>query len=89
MRKLVLGVVAAGTLVAAAAAPAMAQVDVYAGPGGVGVGVGPFGAGIGPGPYYNDRYYAAPYRGYYDYAPGPRPGWRGGPDRWHHPYDHR
>ena len=63
MRKLALGVVAAATLLAAAA-PAMAQVGFYAGPGGVDVGVGaPYG-----------------YRPYYDYYRGPdvyvAPGWR-------------
>ena len=57
MRKLMLGIVAAATLLTAAA-PAMAQVSVYAGPGGVGIGVGP--------PYY----YGYPY-GYYDYYGGP------------------
>jgi len=56
MRKLALGIVAAATLLAAAA-PAMAQVGFYAGPGGVGVAVGP--------PYYG------PYDGYYDYYGGP------------------
>jgi hypothetical protein len=85
MKKLVLGVVATGALVAAAAAPAMAQVGVYAGPGGVGVGVGPFGVGVGPA-YYGGPYYDAPYSGYYDYAPGPAPGWHG---RWHHHHYHR
>jgi hypothetical protein len=43
MRKIALGLVAAASLLTAA--PAMAQVGFYAGPGGVGVGV--------PGPYYN------------------------------------
>jgi len=89
MKKLVLGVVATGALLAAAAAPAMAQVDVYAGPGGVGVGVGPFGVGVGPGPYYGGPYYGAPYSGYYDYAPGPAPDWHGGPRRWHNHPAHR
>ena len=63
MKKLVLGLVAAGTLLTAA--PAMAQVGFYAGPGGIGIGVGA--------PYYG------PY-GYYDYYAGPgvyvAPGWR-------------
>ena len=81
MRKLVLGVVTTGALVAAAAVPAMAQVGAYVGPGGVGVGVGPFGVGVGPG-YYGGPYYGAPYRGYYDYAPGHA--WRGTPGRGHH-----
>ena len=58
MKKLALGAIAAGALVAATAVPALAQVDVYAGPGGISVGVGT------PG------YYGAPYRGYYNYAPG-------------------
>lgn len=91
MRKLVLGVVATGALVAAATAPAMAQVGVYAGPGGVGVGVGvgPFGVGVGAGPYYGGPYYGAPYSGYYDYAPGPAPAWHGAPGRWHHGHYHR
>jgi hypothetical protein len=40
MRKLMLGIVAAATLLTAAA-PAMAQVSFYARPGGVGIGVGP------------------------------------------------
>lgn len=67
MRKLALGVVAAATLLTAAV-PAMAQVGIYAGPGGVGVGFG--------GPYWGGH----PYGGYYDYYGGPRvrvvPGWR-------------
>jgi hypothetical protein len=71
MRKLALGIVAAATLLAAAA-PAMAQVGIYAGPGGVGVGVGV------PGPYYGYP------NGYYDYYGGPgvvvTPGWH---RRWH------
>jgi hypothetical protein len=63
MKKLALGVLAAGALFAAAAVPAMAQVGVYAGPGGFGVELG------APG------YYGAPYPyGYYDYGPGWR--WR-------------
>jgi hypothetical protein len=84
MRKLAFSIVAACTLITAAAAPAMAQVGVYAGPGGIGVGVGPFGVGVGPGPYYGGPYYAAPNYGY-NYAPG----WHGGPHRWHHHYYHR
>ena len=68
MRKLALGIAAAATLLAAAA-PAMAQVGFYAGPGGVSVGIGP--------PYYGPPY------GYYDYYGGPSvvvtPGWH----RWH------
>ncbi len=69
MRKLALGFVAAATLLTAA--PAMAQVGFYAGPGGIGVGVAA--------PYYS------PY-GYYDYYGGPgvyvAPGWRY--HHWHH-----
>jgi hypothetical protein len=60
MKKLALGVVAAAAIFTAV--PAMAQVGVYAGPGGVGV---QFGA---------PDYYAAPYEGYYDYYGGPVPG---------------
>jgi hypothetical protein len=65
MKKLALGLVAAATLLTAA--PAMAQVGFYAGPGGIGVGVGA-------------PYYGGPYGGYYDYYGGPgfyaAPGWR-------------
>ena len=63
MTKLALGLIAVGALVAAAAVPALAQVDVYVGPGGFSVGT--------PG------YYGGPYRGYYAYGPGYRyhPGW--------------
>jgi hypothetical protein len=63
MRKLAIGVIAAGALIAATAVPAMAQVGVYAGPGGVGVQLG------APGPYY----YGYPY-GYYGWYG--HPGWR-------------
>lgn len=70
MKKLALGVVAAAALLTAAA-PAMAQVNFYAGPGGVGVEVGA--------PYYNGYPY-----GYYDYYGGPgvvvTPGWH---RHWH------
>lgn len=86
MKKLALGLIAAGALVTATALPAMAQVGVYAGPGGIGVGVGPVGVGVGPGPYYGGPYYD----GYYDYAgPGVAvgPGWYDGRHRWHR--DHR
>ena len=55
MTKLALGLVAVGALVAATAVPALAQVDVYVGPGGFSVGT--------PG------YYGSPYRGYYAYRP--------------------
>ncbi len=72
MKKLVLGLTAAAAI-ASTAAPALAQVEFYAGPGGIGVGVG--------GPYYgNYGYYGRPY-GYYNYSPG----WRGH----HHYYHHR
>jgi len=61
MKKLEIGLVATGTLFTATAVPAMAQIGVYAGPGGVGIGVG------APGPYYYDG--PGPYYpGYYDYA---------------------
>ena len=70
MKKLALGLVAAATLLSAA--PAMAQVGFYVGPGGFGVGVGA--------PYYYGPY------GYYDYYGGPdvyvAPGWRY--HHWHH-----
>ena len=68
MRKIALGIVAAATLLAAAA-PAMAQVGFYAGPGGIGVGIGP--------PYYG------PYNGYYDYYGGPGVVVTPGYHRWH------
>jgi len=61
MKKLALGAIAAGALVAATAVPALAQVDVYAGPRGVGVDIGAPGYDRGPGPYH---------RGYYNHAPG-------------------
>jgi hypothetical protein len=61
MKKLALGAIAAGALVAATAVPALAQVDVYAGPRGVGVDIGAPGYHDGPGPYH---------RGYYNHAPG-------------------
>ena len=57
MKKLALGVIAAGALVAATAVPALAEVDVYVGPRGVGVDVGT------PRHYHGGR-------GYYNYAPG-------------------
>jgi len=71
MRKLAYGLVAAGALVVATALPALAQVDVYVGPGGFSIGT--------PG-YYGSPYYGydRPYHGgYYAYAPGYRyhPGW--------------
>jgi hypothetical protein len=66
MKKLALGLVAAGALITATAVPAMAQIGVYAGPGGFGIGIGV------PGPYYGGPYYGGPYYngGYYNYAPG-------------------
>jgi hypothetical protein len=70
MRKIALGIVAAATLLTAAAAPAMAQIGVYAGPGGVGVGIGP------------PAYYGPPY-GYYDYYGGPSVVVTPGYHRWH------
>jgi hypothetical protein len=78
MKKLALGIATAAVLLTAAA-PAMAQVGFYAGPGGVGVQFG--------GPY---GYYRHPYRSYYDYAPGPvwhGHAWHGHHfhhDHWHH-----
>ena len=48
MKKIALGLVAAAAVFAAA--PALAQIGFYAGPGGVGVGVG------APGPYYRCGY---------------------------------
>jgi hypothetical protein len=64
MRKIALGLVAAATISAAAftAAPAMAQIGFYAGPGGVGIGVGV------PGPYYDCGYYGCGRRYYDDYS---------------------
>ena len=77
MKRLALGLVAAGALVTATAVPALAQVGVYAGPGGSGVGIGAPGYYYGgPGPHYGG--------GYYDYAPGWEPGWgRHGHPGWH------
>ena len=71
MKKLLLGLVAAGALVTATAVPALAQVDVYVGPGGFSIGT----PGYYPGYYYGSPYYRP---GYYAYAPGYRyhPGWR-------------
>ena len=54
MKSLALGLVATGALVVATAVPALAQVDVYTGPGGVGVQVGPRGHYHG-GPRYYDQ----------------------------------
>jgi hypothetical protein len=78
MKKIALGLVAAAALFTAA--PAMAQIGFYAGPGGVGVGVG------APGPYYRCGYDYPCDRNYYDYYNGPEvtfgvgPGWHEG---WH------
>lgn len=75
MRKIALGLVAAATIFTAA--PAMAQIGFYVGPGGIGVGV--------PGPYYNCGYYGCG-RQYYDYYDGPVVGYAG--PRWHHRHWH-
>lgn len=76
MKKLALGIATAAVLLSAA--PAMAQIGFYAGPGGVGVGVGV------PRPYYDyDRCYGYSCRGYYDYYDGPSVVIGGGP-AWHH-----
>jgi hypothetical protein len=82
MRKIVLGLVAATAVFAAA--PAMAQVGFYAGPGGIGVGVG------GPGGYDRCGYDYPCGRGYYDYYNGPDVVIGGGP-HWHghHGWHHR
>ena len=94
MKKLAIGLTAAAALFTAAAVPAMAQVDFYAGPGGFGVELGrpgPYGYYSQPSyGYYSQPsygYYSGvqPYGGYYDYYAGP--GWvehRG----WHHHYSH-
>lgn len=78
MKKIALGILAAATLFTAA--PAMAQVGFFAGPGGIGIGVGP-----PPPPYYRGDcgYYGC--RHYYDYYDGPVV--RFGPT-WHHRYYH-
>jgi hypothetical protein len=79
MKKLALGVVLAATCLTAV--PAMAQVNLYTGPGGVGVQLGA------------PRYYAYPYRyGSYDYYGGPgfvwgRPGWHS--HAWNREHWHR
>jgi hypothetical protein len=81
MKKLALGIATAAVLMGAAA-PAMAQVGFYAGPGGIGVGVG------APGPYYSgDCGYYNNCGGYYDYYGGPNVVVGGG--GWHgHPHFH-
>jgi len=65
MKKLLLGVAAAGALFVAA--PASAQVYFGADPGGVGVQVGPLGAGVGP-RYSDDWRYRRAYRDSYAYG---------------------
>lgn len=87
MKKLALGLVAAATIFTAV--PAMAQIGVYAGPGGVGFGV------AAPGPYaYDCGYPGYPCGGYYDYYAGPSvsfgvgPGWYGH-HGWHGHWHHR
>ena len=79
MKKLALGIATAAVLLSAA--PAMAQIGFYAGPGGVGVGVG------APGPYYGGCGYNYPCERYYDYYDGPSVVIGGGPGwhrHWHH-----
>ena len=67
MKKLLLGVAAAGTLFVAA--PASAQVYFGADPGGVGVQVGPVGAGVGPRYMDHRRYHhRRTYRDSYAYG---------------------
>jgi hypothetical protein len=78
MKKLALGVATAAVLLSAA--PAMAQVGIYTGRGGVGVELG--------GPGYYDYGGCGPYGcgRYYDYDDGPNvvigDGWHG--HHWHH-----
>jgi hypothetical protein len=80
MKKIAIGVLTAATLLTAV--PAMAQVGIYAGPGGVGVDVG------APAPYRCGYGYPCN-RGYYDSYGGPgvvvNPGWHRGwrHDNWH------
>ena len=76
MRKIALGVAAVSVIVAATAVPALAQVGVYAGPGGFGVELG------APGVYYGDPGYAYGYN---------EPGWNGdyhARPAWHGHYHH-
>jgi hypothetical protein len=76
MKKLAIGIATAAALLTAA--PAMAQVGFYAGPGGIGVGIG------APGPYYDCGYgngYPCDGGGYYDYYGGPNVVVGGG--HWH------
>ena len=82
MKKIAIGVLTAAAVFTAA--PAMAQVGFYAGPGGVGIGLG------APGPYYGDCAYGYSCDGgYYDYYGGPGvvvgPGFHRG---WGHYYHH-
>ena len=63
MKKLLLGVAAAGALFVAA--PASAQVYMGADPGGVGVQIGPVGAGVGPRYMNEGRYHHRSYRDSY------------------------
>jgi len=80
MRKLALGLMAAGTLGVATIAPAAAQVGVYAGPGGFGVELGAPGYYYGPAPYAGYYAYAPEWNGYRHYR---HPGWH---DRYVHGY---
>jgi hypothetical protein len=79
MKKIALGLVAAAAVFTAA--PAMAQVGFYVGPGGIGVGV--------PGPYYRCGYDYPCDRGYYDYYGGPAVTFGVGPgyEGWHGHHD--
>jgi len=60
MKKLLIGAVAATTLVIASM-PASAQFYAGADPGGVGVRVGPLGVGVGSDPYWRPRHFAYGY----------------------------
>ena len=71
MRKLALGIAAAGAFVTTTAVPALAQVGVYAGPGGFGVELGAPGVYYAA-PGYAYRYYEPGWNGYYA-----RPAWHG------------
>ena len=79
MRKLAIALVAAITV--GAAAPAMAQIGFYAGPGGIGVGVGPGYPGYydyGPGYYGLGRYHGPYHRHFYQWRREPYArGWYG------------
>jgi len=76
MKKLAFGIATAAVLLATV--PAMAQVDLYAGPGGVGVQFGP-----GYEHRYHDYYGGYPYGGYYNAYPGPHV-WIATPGPHHH-----